>query len=173
MDDLESGVSARDRTVVARQLGREPRGRWRPASRCAYGFPNVIATSPTLEDGSPFPTLFWLTCPWLGEIISEAESSGGVAVWAERLANDPDLAARMREADAAYRDARLAEGGGLDPAAHLSAAGLRDVTRTKCLHAHAAAFLAGIGDPIGESVLAGRSVECEDARCQAWAGEVV
>ena len=66
---------------------------------------------PRLGDGSPFPTLWWLTCPWLAEAVSRAESAGGVAGWARRLAAEPALARRMLAADAVYRGARLAEDG--------------------------------------------------------------
>jgi len=58
-------------SIVEYQLDRPPRGNWWPRVFCPYGFPMVIETEPFLEDGTPFPTLFWLTCPYLKEEIQE------------------------------------------------------------------------------------------------------
>ncbi|GAB4286890.1 MAG: DUF501 domain-containing protein [Coriobacteriia bacterium] len=154
-----------DDRVVERQLGRAPRGRWRVVARCSYGAPVVIATHPLLPSGEPFPTLLWLTCPHLLERISEVESAGGTTRWAERLAAEPVLAERMRVADEAYRLARRAEAGAEDPCPDVGIAGQRDPLGTKCLHAHVAAYLSGLDDPVGEGALAGSPRECDDARC--------
>ena len=53
----------RDRAVVAAQLGRPPRAMRAVAHRCPCGNPDVVETSPRLADGTPFPTLYYLTCP--------------------------------------------------------------------------------------------------------------
>ena len=52
-----------DLAVVAAQLGRTPRGTRAVAHRCPCGLPDVVETTPRLPDGTPFPTLFYLTCP--------------------------------------------------------------------------------------------------------------
>ena len=52
-----------DAEVVALQLGRPPRGLRRVAHRCPCGLPDVVETAPRLADGTPFPTLYYLTCP--------------------------------------------------------------------------------------------------------------
>ncbi|MDR3265680.1 MAG: DUF501 domain-containing protein [Synergistaceae bacterium] len=55
-------------------------------SRCRFGCPRVIVCAP-LQKFSPFPTTFWLTCPWLGRLIGAVEADGGVAKlesWIER-----------------------------------------------------------------------------------------
>jgi hypothetical protein len=154
-----------DEDTVARQLGRPPRGSWRVVTRCSYGCPTVIATPSLLASGEPFPTLLWLTCPHLVEAVGRLESGGEVEAWAARLAADPALATRMRDADAAYRSARADESGGEDACAGVGIAGQRDPLATKCLHAHVASALAGIDDPVGESVLGGLERECENERC--------
>lgn len=159
-----------DREIVARQLGREPRGSWKVAVRCASGSPVVIVTRPELEGGEPFPTLYWLTCPALNEMVSALESDGEIERWRARLADDADLAQVMRAADEAYRRLRHAESGGADRCELVGIAGQRDPLQTKCIHAHVAAYLAGIQDPIGESIIGGRDWECHRARCQE--GEV-
>jgi hypothetical protein len=106
-----------------------------------------------LDHSTPFPTTFWLTCPRLVAAVHDLESSGEHRRWAERAAAEPGLAQALRVADAAYREARLSEGGGTDPCAAVGVAGQTDPLAVKCLHARVAAALAGIGDPIGEGVL--------------------
>jgi len=155
-----------DAAAVAHQLGRTPRGRWRTVARCSYGYPTCIVTSPLTETGEPFPTLYYLTCPHLVEAVSRVESTGGIEQWRAALAADPALASRLRDADESYRSARAIEGGGVDPTPHVGIAGQRDVLATKCLHAHVAAYLAGVNDPVGEAVLAGLVPECADRRCE-------
>ncbi|WP_158705786.1 DUF501 domain-containing protein, partial [Actinomyces sp. S6-Spd3] len=52
-----------DLKILELQLGREPRGVLGIAARCVCGAPLVVATAPRLENGSPFPTMFYLTHP--------------------------------------------------------------------------------------------------------------
>jgi uncharacterized protein len=140
-------------------------------SRCAAGAPAVVAMAPVLDDGSLFPTTFWLTCPRLVEAVHDLESSGAGARMSERIAGDPDLAASVVAADAAYRAARLAEGDGVDPCAGVGVAGQRDPRAVKCLHARLAAHLAGVPDPVGaltgEAVAGVIASACDEARCHA------
>lgn len=156
----------RDRAVVALQVGRRPRGEWCTRVECGFGFPQVIETAPRLEDGSPFPTLYWLTCPFLVRAVGALESSGAVGEWASRLAGDDALAERQLAADTGYRAARAARAGEADPCSGVGIAGQRDPLATKCLHAHVATFLAGIDDPAGEWVLGMVARECPDAECE-------
>lgn len=164
-------ASSDDIALVAAQLGREPREPWRIVVRCPNGHPRVIASPSRLSDGTRFPTTFWLTCPMLIAAIGEAESAGGAALWAGRLARDRRLARRMALADAAYRHARAEESGGRDVCAGTGVAGMRDSALVKCLHAHVSAFLAGIGDPVGEAVAADLPDGCEDERCARLSAE--
>lgn len=157
-------MNARDARVVTRQLGRSPRGRWRVVSRCSYRAPVVIATAPAIGD-IPFPTLYYLTCPHLVAEVAAAESAGGCERWRTLLAGDETLSSRLRDADVAYREARALEGGGDDAAAGVGIGGERDMFGVKCLHSHVAAYLAGIDDPIGESLMEDMARECDDERC--------
>jgi hypothetical protein len=166
-------ISDADRALVTAQLGRPPRDPWRVAVRCCWDRPAVLAAPPVLADGTPFPTTFWLSCPWLVERIGAIESNGGAALWAERLAADQALAAAATAADLDYRAARAAEaarhapGAGPDRTADVGIAGQRDPLATKCLHAHAAAALAGIGDPVGAAVLREMPAAwCPDDACR-------
>lgn len=159
--------SPADAAVVSAQTARVPRTPWRVAARCAFGHPMVIVSPSRLDDGTPFPNLAWLTCPFLADRAAAAESAGGAAVWAGRAAHDRELAAALAETDAAVRTARRAESGGHDACAGVGIAGQRDPLGVKCLHAHLALALAGIADPIGAEMLAeGR--ECDDRRCDVY-----
>lgn len=110
----------------------------------------VIENHPRLPDGSPFPTLYWLTCPILVKRVSRLESGGHMASLNERLALDDPLRERFAAAIArltARRDAHeVIEDAGSPPGG-----GPESV---KCLHAHVAAELAQPGHPIGGLALA-------------------
>jgi len=129
----------------------------------------VIAVAPRLDDGAPFPTTFWLTCPRLIEAVGALESGGAGARFAARAASDASFAAEIIVADDAYRAERAALGQGDDPCAGVGVAGQSDPLAVKCLHARLAAHLAGIADPIGASVadtVAGLvRLPCADPRC--------
>ncbi len=161
-------TSASDECVITAQLGRAPRAPWSVVARCTHGRPSTISTGPILGDGAPFPTLYWLTCPWLSAFVDGLESSGVAADWRARLAEDPALRDRMLAAESEYRDRRAQAGGGTDPCESVGIAGQRDSSATKCIHAHVAAALAGIDDPIGTEVVAGTNpLWCPDEICLA------
>ena len=69
-------VDRADLEAVARQLGREPRGVLEIAYRCPNGEPGVVKTAPKLPDGTPFPTLYYLTHPALTAAASRLETTG-------------------------------------------------------------------------------------------------
>lgn len=144
-------LDPRDRRAVALQLSREPRAIRAVAHRCDCGLPDVVETHPRLEDGTPFPTLYYLTCPRAASLIGTLESSGLMKQMTERLAADPALQAKYDAAAADYVARRDAQ------------AVLHDVpaqggmpTRVKCLHvlvAHALAAGPGV-NPFGDEALA-------------------
>ena len=92
-----------DRRVVEAQLGRPVRGRWAVARRCHLGVPMVIENHPRLEDGSPFPTLFWLTCPMLVKRTSRLEAAGRMTELTARLDEDDAMRERLAAAIEALR----------------------------------------------------------------------
>lgn len=127
--------------------------------RCPHGFPAVTEQAPRGPDGRPFPTTFYLTCPWLAAAIGRIEADGGVRRWTLAAAADPALVRSLERADADQRRLR--------PELEVGIAGTRDPAQLKCLHAHAAFALARPGYVLGESILA--EVEerwCPDARCR-------
>ena len=141
-----------DAEVVALQLGRPPRGLRRVAHRCPCGLPDVVETAPRLADGTPFPTLYYLTCPRATAAMSRLEAAGVMRQMQRRLAEDTELRAAYRAAHQDYlaRRAEAARAAGLPPLppGTQSAGGMP--ARVKCLHALAAHELAVPGaNPLG------------------------
>jgi hypothetical protein len=151
-----SPITHADEAVVAAQLGRAPRGPREVAHRCPCGHPDVVETAPRLPDGTPFPTLYYLTCPRAAAAISGLEAAGLMREMTARLAADDELRAAYQRAHRDYlarRDA-AARAEGLEPlpAGTQSAGGMPD--RVKCLHALAAHELAVPGaNPLGREAL--------------------
>ena len=52
-----------DSKIVQQQIGRELRSDSEVSCRCHLDIPAVIKVPPKLNDGTPFPTTYWLTCP--------------------------------------------------------------------------------------------------------------
>jgi uncharacterized protein len=144
-------IAEADVEAVTAQLGRKPRAVREVAHRCPCGLPAVVKTSPRLEDGTPFPTLYYLTCSRLNSRIGGLEAAGRMREMTARLAEDPELAAAYRRAHESYLAERNAiESLGTD----VSAGGMPD--RVKCLHvcvAHALAAGPGV-NPFGDEALA-------------------
>jgi len=146
-------ISAEDEQVVATQLGRPLRGATAVAHRCPCGNPDVVETAPRLPDGTPFPTLYYLTCPRAASAVGTLEASGLMAEQTARLATDPELADGYARAHQAYL-ARRAELGSVPEIAGISAGGMPN--RVKCLHvllAHALAAGPGV-NPLGDEARA-------------------
>lgn len=142
-----------DSALIARQLGRMPRGAAAVAHRCPCGAPDVVVTAPRLEDGTPFPTTYYLTCPRATSAIGTLEGGGLMREMEARLADDPNLAAAYRGAHESYLADR-AELGSAEEIDGISAGGMPD--RVKCLHvlaAHALAKGPGV-NPLGDEVVA-------------------
>jgi hypothetical protein len=149
-------VDQADLAAVERQLGRTPRGVLEIAYRCPNGEPAVVKTAPKLADGTPFPTLFYLTHPALTAAASRLESSGLMRDMTERLSQDADLASAYRRAHESY----LAERNAIESlGTEHSGGGMPD--RVKCLHvliAHSLAKGPGV-NPFGDEALAALAVE--------------
>ena len=163
--DAHSSVDDADAARVTAQLGRGPRTPWRVAVRCAWNRPAVIISPSVLDDGTRFPNLAWLTCPWLVQKVAVEESAGAAAAYAQRAAEDPAFAASLRATDEIVRGLRAAESGGVDGCCAVGVAGQRDPLGVKCLHAHVALALLGVADPVGEDVLWRVERWCGDDRC--------
>ena len=146
-----------DRDRIEAQLGRPPRAIHDVGHRCPCGNPDVVTTEPRLEDGTPFPTTFYLTCPRAASMIGTLEASGLMREMTDRLAADDELRAGYERAHEAYLAARAGiaaqTGQSVPEIAGVSAGGMP--ARVKCLHVLAAQALAqGRGvNPLGDEVL--------------------
>jgi hypothetical protein len=157
-------VTEQDRGVIAQQLGRPPRALRAVAARCPSGHPSVVQTSPRLENGTPFPTLYYLTCPRLSSLVGKLEASGVMREMTERLTEDPELAAAYQRAHESY----LAERDAIESLGHeVTAGGMPG--RVKCLHVHLAHSLArGPGvNPFGDETVRLLSAEWPSGDCAA------
>jgi len=135
-----------DREIVERQLGRPPRAFRRVAVRCPFGLPAVTEQAPFDDQGTPFPTQFWLTCPHLDARLARVEADGGVERWTAAAERDPELRASLARAHADQRALRPELPGGIG--------GSERTGSLKCLHAHGAFALARPGYTLGDRILA-------------------
>ncbi len=141
-----------DLDAVTEQLGRPARGIVEVSSRCPSGHPNVVKTEPRLPDGTPFPTLYYVTCPRLSGAIGTLEASGLMAEMSVRLAQDSALADAYARAHAAYLAEREALGH-VPEIEGISAGGMPN--RVKCLHVlvgHSLAKGQGV-NPLGDETV--------------------
>jgi len=139
-----------DRSVVEAQIGRPPRSEVDVTVRCHLGLPVVITVPPLLDDDTPFPTLYWLTCPLASKRIGRIEAGGGVRRAEMLVAEDPALVERHIAAAERYRSTRDA----MIPAGyagHLPTGGVGGTgPGVKCLNAHYADTAVGNDNPVGE-----------------------
>lgn len=144
--------------VIAAQLGRDLRASSEVVSTCHLGLPVVISVPPLLDDGTPFPTRYWLTCPLAVRRIARLESTGAIKQVDQRAERDPEFGLRLQRAHDRYRDERdtlIPESAEHRPRGGVGGA----VAGVKCLHAHYADHVAcdvrANGDnPVGEVVAA-------------------
>ena len=145
-------VTEADLAVLREQLGRPARGVVGIAARCVCGNPTVVATSPRLPDGTPFPTFYYLTHPAATAAMSTLEAEHAMPGLADELAEEEVAAAYLAAHEAYLRD--RAQFGEVAEIEGISAGGMP--ARVKCLHALAGhALAAGPGvNPIGDRALA-------------------
>jgi hypothetical protein len=147
------------------------------AARCPHGFPAAVEVLPADEQGRPFPTLHYLTCPTAVAAVSRLESGGGVERFQRAVDGDAGLQASLAQAvrETGARRAELARAYGLaalDDGASLETGigGVADASRLKCLHAHAAHGLAQLAYRLGAEILAAAGgLWCDDRRCAPYA----
>jgi len=165
-------IELADLRIIKTQIGRPPRGVVAIPCRCSYGYPQVVSVYPMIER-KPFPTLYWLTCPFLSRAVGRLEASGWVTRLEERIAQDDELRGAFHDAHARYvaerssllKDAdrwMLNECGFAQSLTERGIGGISDRDRVKCLHLHVAHALAD-ENPIGRIVLdALERIECSE-----------
>ena len=130
----------------------------------------MVATAPRLADGTPFPTIYYLSHPAATAAMSDLEAEHVMVEFQDALA-DESLAESYAAAHAAYLADR-AQFGEVPEIDGISAGGMP--TRVKCLHALAAHSLAaGPGvNPIGDLALARGDWSPAVCECVAYPIEV-
>ncbi|MGF3056694.1 DUF501 domain-containing protein [Microbacterium sp. YY-01] len=161
-----SAPTEKEIAVISAQLGRPARGVVGIAARCTCGNPTVVATQPRLEDGTPFPTFYYLTHPVATAAMSTLEANQLMPELAELLLDDPQIAEKYQSAHEAYLADR-AHYGTVEEIEGISAGGMP--TRVKCLHALAGhALAAGPGvNPLGDETLRRSSWSPDECRCES------
>jgi hypothetical protein len=123
-----------------------------------------VKTKPRLENGTPFPTLYYLTQPAATAAVSTLEASGYMAELQELLQQDEAVSAQYLAAHKQY----LAEREAIEVVEEIndfSAGGMP--TRVKCLHAllgHSLAKGKGV-NPIGDLALDALEWSPEVCKC--------
>ncbi len=137
-----------DAAVVAVQIGRPLRSPADVVARCHLGLPVVTRVPPILDDGTPFPTLYWLSCPLAVKRIGRLEATGAVGTLESEVAADAVLVEALRSANERYAVARRKlVPSGASPVPDGGVGGTKN--GIKCLHAHYADHAAGKANPVG------------------------
>lgn len=152
------------------------------AHRCRFGFPQAVVSAPLSRGGKPFPTLFWLTCPFLKRRCGELESMQKIAELEKLFAAMPEEVALYHADYAALRFSLIPDGAkrALEDEnramlAVLAESGVGGINfaggccAAKCLHLQTAAWL-GMGRHPAASWLASEigPLECSDGYCSAF-----
>ncbi len=173
------GFPGRFKKVLKGQLGRLPKGNYRVVRLCRHGFPQVIQ-NPPLFKGKPMPTLFWLTCPFLRREISRLEEAGHIEHFEKKVKRNARFRGKYLKAHALERSVRKALlPSGLPPKVKFKlistgVGGIENPLGVKCLHLHAASYLALQPNPIGEEVvekLLKCVLNCKNGQCKRFLKE--
>lgn len=137
--------------------------------------------SASVADIEIFPTLYWLTCPYLCREIALLESKGTIAEFEQQINDDPEFADLVANSHQAYAKERLSLIPGdvqqrmqqeyperYQVLAESGVGGTRSYHGVKCLHTHLADYLARGENPIGAEVVKklGKPLSCADAQCK-------
>lgn len=168
-------VSKEDLKIVEHQLEREINNMQDVVKRCKYGYPQVIQSFP-IKEKKPFPTLYWLTCPFLSEEVSKLESYHKIKEVEDMIQNNKELKRQMHELHTKEIEKRLnilGENIKFLPQniqkklKETGIGGTKDFSKVKCFHMHYACFLVDEENPIGEMIdhwIGKRN--CEEERCK-------
>jgi len=153
-----------DIDAVSAQLGRPARNVIGISARCVCGKPTVVSTKPRLDDGTPFPTLYYLSHPAATAAVSTLEATGVMTELSALLVDE------ILDQYKAAHEAFLADRESIENVPEIdgiSSGGMP--TRVKCLHALVAHSLAaGPGvNPIGDLALERADWSPEVCECVA------
>ena len=142
----------KDKKIVEAQIDRSLRSNVSVSSRCHLNLPAAIKVPPNLDDGTPFPTTYWLTCPMYNKKIGSLESQGLIAELDNEILNNPKLKAEWSKRQISYQQER--ENSHDLSNEHLPTGGVGGATESiKCLHSHTADEISTGKNPIGKIVI--------------------
>ncbi|NLJ83846.1 MAG: DUF501 domain-containing protein [Halanaerobiaceae bacterium] len=151
--------------TIEYQLGRPADNLLAVAVYCPFQKPAVLLTEPYSEEKGVFPTIYWLSCPYLVKEIARLEARGYVKSYSLLVKEDRDFRERLRTAHKKYAEKRMALLSGEkveklkagSPAIYRvlkdsGVGGINNLEGIKCLHVHVADYLVNKENPIGEKV---------------------
>ncbi len=135
------------------------------AARCSFGYPQVLVCRPERSGGAPFPTLFWLVCPYLDRKCGELESLHKIGELEEIFKSRNEEVSVWHDRYAALRSA-ISETGRDIPT------GVGGIDRNeapyavKCLHLQVATWLGWHCHPAAEWLQKEFEItECDNGAC--------
>ena len=142
-----------EKQTVEIQLDRKIRSRIDIVAKCHFDLPIVVDVPKNLDDGTPFPTMYWLTCPMYVKKVSTLESNGMVKNLDKQLVDNKKLNKLWRKRQKSYENERNKKYKSL-PNIISPNGGVGGTTKSiKCLHSHLADELVSGENVIGKVVL--------------------
>lgn len=169
-------IGDKDLGIVRKQLDRNVDNVLGIEKRCSFGFPVVILSYP-VRNNSPFPTIHYLTCPYLVKQISKLEEKGLIPYFESVIGKDENLRMKLEQAHVNVIQKRLNILESSDEKwkpllSEVGTGGIRNFGTVKCLHLHVADYLAGIDNPIGKYVINiienKETIECLNGSCERF-----
>ncbi len=140
-----------EKKTVEAQLDRSVRSDINVTTKCHFNLPVVIKVPPNLDDGTPFPTSYWLTCPMYNKKVGSLESHGMIKELDKQLKENKKLYELWNERQDSYKEERDSENKGDQIVPSGGVGGAKE--SIKCLHAHLADELATEKNAVGKIVL--------------------
>ena len=142
-----------EKQTVEIQLNRKVRSNINVVAKCHFDLPVVVDVPKNLDDGTPFPTMYWLTCPMYVKKVSTLESNGMVKNLDKQLVENKKLNKLWRKRQKSYENERNKKYKNLTNTIS-PIGGVGGTTKSiKCLHSHLADELVSGENVIGKVVL--------------------
>ena len=142
-----------EKQTVEIQLNRKVRSNINVVAKCHFDLPVVVDVPKNLDDGTPFPTMYWLTCPMYVKKVSTLESNGMVKDLDNQLVDNKKLNKLWRKRQKSYENERNKKYKNLSNTIS-PIGGVGGTTKSiKCLHSHLADELVSGENVIGKVVL--------------------
>ena len=172
MAEIKKNMNIEDENIISFQLKSKITNLHSVVKKCKYGYPVTIQSLPyKIQNGEklPFPTTFWLTCPYLRRKIGTLESNGYIDKAKEMLkdkntlnefikAREITIQTRLSMVDKNFKYYKYLS--------ELGIGGSKDDLKIKCLHLHVANYFKTQVNPIGKWILENlENTECSDCEC--------